>query len=73
MWHINFNTQKHETVLQYIYVPTLNMVEKERVSEYGQGVQLNTNTHPVPRLGMSGAITPLPHVSLWCAQGQIYL
>jgi len=29
---------KYEAVLWYVHVPTLNMIEKGRVSEYGQAV-----------------------------------
>ena len=36
-------------------------------------MKLTTHFHPVPRLRMSGAITPFPIMSLWCVYLYIYI
>jgi hypothetical protein len=37
------------------------------------GLTLTTHLHPLPRLIMSGAVTPHPHTPLWGVQGKFYL
>jgi hypothetical protein len=39
---------------------------------FPRGVKLATHLLLVPELRMSGAVTPLPHMASWRAQGQIY-
>jgi len=38
----------------------------------GQGMTLATHLHAVLRLRMSGAVSPLHFVLLWCAQGHLW-
>ena len=38
-----------------------------------QDLKLNTDFHPMPKLRMSDALSPLHHMPSWCAQGQLHL
>jgi hypothetical protein len=44
-----------------------------RLAKSGQRVKLTTSLHLAPRLRMSGATSPCPHMPSWHAEGQLYL
>jgi len=37
------------------------------------GVKMTSNFFVVPSLRITGAVTPHPHITSWCAQGQFYI